>query len=70
MGRKQRLEMDETAAQNREHGRSTVLGKEMFLRDIWTSPGRVSVREEKEGHLFHVSVDWKQVWNIKTKQKN
>ena len=43
-GSKQRWR--ETAAQNRKHGRSTVLGKEIFLGYIWMSPDRASVGEE------------------------
>ena len=39
--------MDE---ENIKHGRSTVLGKEMFLGYIWMSPERVSVGEKREGY--------------------
>ena len=48
----------QTAAQNRKHGRSTVLRKEMFLAYIWMSPERVSVGEVREGHS--TQIDWKQ----------
>ena len=38
-----------TEARNREHGRSTVLGKELFIGYMPMSPERVSVGEEVGG---------------------
>ena len=40
-----------TAALNRKHGRSTVLGKEIFLGYISISPKRVPFGDEGEGYM-------------------
>ena len=45
-----------TAAQNGKHGRSIVLGKEMFSGYTSTSPERVSVRKEGEGHSMEMDI--------------
>ena len=50
-----------TVTQSRKHGRSIVLGKEMFSGYTSTSPERVSVREEGEGHINSSDLSFFQV---------